>query len=93
MEAFIDVLRNNSEDFETYQGEFKSPRYARIHKTIGSVRYDIKKLNFEIEQFLLKKLEVVVAIAKAQGIIVHTELIDIAWKKYWNAMLMTVWGM
>ncbi|OCH04753.1 glycosyl hydrolase-related protein [Aliivibrio fischeri] len=81
MEAFIDVLRNNSEDFETYQGEFKSPRYARIHKTIGSVRYDIKKLNFEIEQFLLKKLEVVVAIAKAQGIIVHTELIDIAWKK------------
>ncbi|WP_061015684.1 glycoside hydrolase family 38 C-terminal domain-containing protein [Vibrio splendidus] len=81
MEAFVDVLRDNSDSFETYHGEFKAPRYARIHKTIGSVRYDIKKLNFDIEQFLIKKLEVVIAIAKAQGITVHTELIDIAWKK------------
>ena len=81
MEAFVDVLRENDQAFETYQGEFKLPRYTRIHKTIGSVRYDIKKLNFEIEQFLLKKLEVVIAIAKAQGITVHTELVDIAWKK------------
>ncbi len=81
MESFVDFLRGNSSEFETYQGEFKAPRYTRIHKTIGSVRYDIKKLNFEIEQFLLKKLEVVIAIAKAQGITVHTELVDMAWKK------------
>lgn len=81
MEKFVDFLRRNSGDFATYHGEFKAPRYTRIHKTIGSVRYDIKKLNFEIEQFLLKKLEVVIAIAKAQGITVHTELVDIAWKK------------
>ncbi|WP_019276326.1 glycoside hydrolase family 38 C-terminal domain-containing protein [Vibrio coralliilyticus] len=81
MENFVDFLRRNSEGFETYYGEFKTPRYTRIHKTIGSVRYDIKKLNFEIEQFLLKKLEVVIAIAKAQGMTVHTELVDLAWKK------------
>ncbi|MGF1682780.1 glycoside hydrolase family 38 C-terminal domain-containing protein [Photobacterium minamisatsumaniensis] len=81
MESFVDFLRANSADFETYRGEFKAPRYTRIHKTIGSVRYDIKKLNFEIEQFLMKKLEVVIAIAKAQGMTVHTELVDIAWKK------------
>ena len=81
MESYIDYLRTRQDGFENYQGEFKTPRYARIHKTIGSVRYDIKKLNFDIEQFLLKKLEVVVAIAKAQGITVHTELVDIAWKK------------
>ncbi|MCG9626832.1 alpha-mannosidase [Vibrio mediterranei] len=81
MENFVEYLRHNNEQFETYLGEFKAPRYTRIHKTIGSVRYDIKKLNFEIEQFLVKKLEVVIAIAKAQGIKVHTELVDIAWKK------------
>ncbi|MDA9556478.1 alpha-mannosidase [Vibrio sp.] len=81
MESFVDFLRHNNSEFETYIGEFKAPRYARIHKTIASVRYDIKKLNFEIEQFLLKKLEVIIAIAKAQGIKVHTELVDIAWKK------------
>ena len=81
MEAFVDTLRNNSDEFETFTGEFKAPRYARIHKTIGSVRYDIKKLNFNIEQFLLKKLEFVIAIAKARDIKVHTELVDVAWKK------------
>ncbi|MBY5946676.1 glycoside hydrolase family 38 C-terminal domain-containing protein [Photobacterium rosenbergii] len=81
MEDYVDYLRHNSNDFDTYRGEFKIPRYTRIHKTIGSVRYDIKKLNFDIEQFLLKKLELVMAIAKAHGITVHTELVDIAWKK------------
>ena len=81
MEDYVDYLRHNSSDFDTYKGEFKIPRYTRIHKTIGSVRYDIKKLNFDIEQFLLKKLEFVTAIAKTHGITVHTELIDIAWKK------------
>ena len=81
MENYIDYLRQNQEGFENYEGEFKAPTYTRIHKTIGSVRYDIKKLNFEIEQFLLKKLEPIMAIAKAHGITVHTQLIDIAWKK------------
>ncbi|MGI9279027.1 MAG: glycoside hydrolase family 38 C-terminal domain-containing protein [Endozoicomonas sp.] len=81
MEAYVDYLRGQEEGFETFVGEFKTPRYARIHKTIGSVRYDIKKLNFDIEQFLLKKLEPVMAMAKASGIRVHTQLIDIAWKK------------
>ncbi|PSU33573.1 glycoside hydrolase family 38 C-terminal domain-containing protein [Photobacterium lutimaris] len=81
MEEYVDYLRRNSSDFDTFKGEFKIPRYTRIHKTIGSVRYDIKKLNFDIEQFLLKKLEPITAIAKAHGITVHTELLDIAWKK------------
>ncbi|MGR5063172.1 glycoside hydrolase family 38 N-terminal domain-containing protein [Photobacterium sp. DNB22_13_2] len=81
MEDYVDYLRNNSRDFDTFEGEFKIPRYTRIHKTIGSVRYDIKKLNFDIEQFLLKKLEPITAIAKAHSITVHTELVDIAWKK------------
>lgn len=81
MEAYMDYLRTQQAGFEHYVGEFKTPRYTRIHKTIGSVRYDIKKLNFDIEQFLLKKLEVVIAIAMAHSITVHTSLVDIAWKK------------
>ncbi|WP_108652805.1 glycoside hydrolase family 38 N-terminal domain-containing protein [Dongshaea marina] len=81
MEDYVAYLRKHRSGFETYQGELKTPRYARIHKTIGSVRYDIKKLNFEIEQFLLKRLEPVIAIARAHQIEVHTELVDLAWKK------------
>lgn len=80
LEAFVDTLREQRHELECWTGELKAPRYTRIHKTIGSVRYDIKQLNYQTEQFLLKKLEPVVAIARAQGISVNTEWIDAAWK-------------
>lgn len=43
LERYVDILRARREQFERWEGELKSPRYTRIHKTIGSVRYDIKK--------------------------------------------------
>lgn len=43
LEAFVDTLRQQADGFTCWQGELKSPRYTRIHKTIGSVRYDIKR--------------------------------------------------
>ncbi|WP_047605552.1 glycoside hydrolase family 38 C-terminal domain-containing protein [Rahnella aquatilis] len=80
LEAFVATLRDQQSQLECWSGELKAPRYTRIHKTIGSVRYDIKQLNYCTEQFLLKKLEPVVAIARAFGMNVNTEWIDIAWK-------------
>lgn len=43
LERYVETLRAQREQFELLEGELKSPRYTRIHKTIGSVRYDIKK--------------------------------------------------
>ncbi|AYN28756.1 alpha-mannosidase [Buttiauxella sp. 3AFRM03] len=80
LEQFIDAVRPQCDAETVWQGELKAPRYTRIHKTIGSVRYDIKKRNYDIEQFLLRKLEPVVAIARNQGISVNTEWVDNAWK-------------
>ncbi|MCS2157290.1 alpha-mannosidase [Scandinavium sp. H11S7] len=80
MEAFVETLRERRDELLSWSGELKAPRYTRIHKTIGSVRYDIKQLNYRTEQFLLKKLEPVVAIARANGVQVNTEWVDIAWK-------------
>ena len=80
-EEFIEVLRKNKEKLEIYEGEFRQPKTGRVHKTIGSVRYDIKKTNFEVEQLLLNRVEPLYAIAKSLGIDISRNLIVKAWKK------------
>lgn len=80
-EEFIEVLRKNKEKLEIYEGEFRQPKTGRVHKTIGSIRYDIKKTNFEVEQLLLNRVEPLYAIAKSLGIDISRNLIVKAWKK------------
>lgn len=78
---FIDYIRKNDEKLDIYEGEFREPKTGRVHKTIGSVRYDIKKLNFDMEQKLLKRVEPLYAIAESLGIKISKNLIKTAWKK------------
>lgn len=80
LETYIDTLRQQAKGFTCWQGELKSPRYTRIHKTIGSVRYDIKKKNYDVEQFLLGKLEPTIALARQHGIDVNLQWVDQIWK-------------
>ncbi len=79
-EQFIDYMRGQN-NLESYQGEFREPCNARVHKSIGSVRYDIKRTNFLIEQKLLQRVEPLIAIAKANGVDVSEKLLHHAWKK------------
>ncbi|EGQ5299663.1 alpha-mannosidase [Enterobacter hormaechei] len=81
LERYVDILRAQREQFERWEGELKSPRYTRIHKTIGSVRYDIKQKNDEVEQFILRQLEPTIAMARHQGIPVNLSVVDTLWKK------------
>jgi alpha-mannosidase len=81
LERYVDILREQRDQFECWEGELKSPRYTRIHKTIGSVRYDIKKKNDEIERFILRQLEPTIAMARHQGIPVNLSVVDTLWKK------------
>lgn len=81
LERYVDILRAQREQFEHWEGELKSPRYTRIHKTIGSVRYDIKQKNDEVEQFILRQLEPTIAMARHQGIPVNLSVVDTLWKK------------
>ncbi|HDR2621602.1 TPA: alpha-mannosidase [Enterobacter chuandaensis] len=81
LERYVDILRAQREQFERWEGELKSPRYTRIHKTIGSVRYDIKKKNDDVEQFILRQLEPTIAMARHQGIPVNLSVVDTLWKK------------
>lgn len=81
LERYVDILRAQREQFERWEGELKSPRYTRIHKTIGSVRYDIKQKNDEVERFILRQLEPTIAMARHQGIPVNLSVVDTLWKK------------
>lgn len=79
-ETFMDYLRTQ-ENLDIYEGEFREPCTARVHKSIGSVRYDIKRFNFIIEQKLLNRVEPLIAIARANGINISEKLLHVAWKK------------
>lgn len=79
-EDFMKYLRDNKEKLETYEGEFREPKTGRVHKTIGSVRYDIKKMNYDVEQTLLNRIEPLYAIGKSLNIDISKKLIEKAWK-------------
>lgn len=68
-------------DLETYQGEFRSPVLARVHKTIGSSRMDIKLKSAQLEAKLLYRIEPLLVIAKKAGIHISERLLMTAWKK------------
>lgn len=63
-----------------YTGEFRYPRYSRVHKTIGSSRYDIKLINHQAEQFILRVVEPLMAFAQKKKIDAPKEMLDKAWK-------------
>jgi mannosylglycerate hydrolase len=79
-EEFRELLHERN-DLPEYRGEFREPCTTRSHKSIGSVRYDIKRTNFLVEQKLLRRIEPLVAIAETFQITVSHELIIDAWKK------------
>lgn len=77
---FAAVALEKEIDFPKYQGEFRLPRYSRVHRTIGSSRYDIKKGNYDAEMHLLRVSEPLNAIAEKLGLYYDNENIERAWK-------------
>lgn len=69
------------EDLETYQGEFREPVLARVHKTIGSSRMNIKLMSDQLEAKLLRRIEPLLVIAQKSGIQISTQLLINTWKK------------
>lgn len=76
---FLALMKNM--DLETYRGEFREPVLARVHKTIGSVRMDLKKAIFHLEYKLIRETEPMLVIARQVGIDLSNRLLLKAWKK------------
>ncbi len=66
---------------EVYQGEFREPVNARVHKTIGSSRMNIKLRNYQLEQKILKRIEPLLVIAGFNNICIGKQLLIQMWKK------------
>lgn len=66
-------------NFDTYTCEFRKTTYTRLHKSIGSVRYDLKKANYEAEQLLINEVEPLFVIAKQFDIKPSINLLYSAW--------------
>ncbi|WP_303862676.1 alpha-mannosidase [Alkalibaculum bacchi] len=77
--SFVEVVRKKRGSLAQYSGELRLPRYARVHRTIGSIRYKIKKENFLLE--ILKRVEPLVVIGIKSGITINNGLLLTLWKK------------
>jgi len=64
-----------------WRGEFRTPRLARVHKSIGSSRYDIKKANDDAERCLTRLAEPMLALARRNGFNEGEEMLEQAWRK------------
>lgn len=74
----IDKIFKNS-SFETHAGEFRKTAYTRLHKSIGSVRYDLKQKNYQVEQLLINEVEPLFVIGKQFEITPSVNLLYTAW--------------
>lgn len=80
LENYFEAMVGEEKSHPIYKGELRMPRFARVHRTISSVRYDIKQANYEAEMALLRKAEPMAAIAKRLGIYFDDANIERAWK-------------
>lgn len=64
-----------------FQGEFRFPRYARVHRSSGGIRVDIKRSNYQAEQQLLRITQPLLVLAKNLSLDVSSGIVEKAWKK------------
>lgn len=77
---YMDEIRKEIDNFKVFEGEFRTPVYSRVHKTIGSSRYDIKDANHVAEQHLIRVSEPITAIAKDLNFWYDQTSLERAWK-------------
>jgi mannosylglycerate hydrolase len=76
----FNLLRKAKPNLPTVQGEFMSGSVSKIHRSIYSSRYDLKKMNDMIENRLIFQLEPLMLMADDLGIPFKRELLDYIWK-------------
>ncbi|WP_154052532.1 glycoside hydrolase family 38 C-terminal domain-containing protein [Olsenella uli] len=77
---FMELLRHK-EGLPEYQGELREPVYARVHRSIGSARTQMKQEDTRLERQLVDCVEPLLVIARACGVRVSNGVLLRAWKK------------
>ncbi|MFM5034653.1 glycoside hydrolase family 38 N-terminal domain-containing protein [Aeromonas media] len=68
------------ERLPSYFGEFLDTQYSRVHKSINSVRYDVKQLQDKIERLMTYNLQPLMAMADKLGLPWEQGLVDEIWR-------------
>ncbi|TLG78363.1 glycoside hydrolase family 38 C-terminal domain-containing protein [Vagococcus zengguangii] len=76
----FNILEQSKEKLPIVTGEFMSGSVSKIHRSIFSSRYDLKKINDTIENRLIFELQPLAVMADEMGIPYKGELIDYIWK-------------
>lgn len=84
-QGFINELKKeikHNDNLEKFQGEFRDPMTARVHQTIGSSRYDIKRLSSILEHKIINILEPlsIFIFEKVDKSLINFPAIEKAWK-------------
>jgi alpha-mannosidase len=84
-ETFMKDTWDNGEGFtNVIEGEMIATQKSRIHNTIRSQRYDIKKLNYEVEHKILNVLEPLAVIGQSLGFRYPQAWLDGMWKQLFD---------
>ena len=65
---YMEKLAKNKENLKTYQGEFINPQYHRVHRSIYSVRMDIKNLQDQLERLTALEIQPILTILNRIGL-------------------------
>lgn len=84
-EDFMEECWKNKSFDNVIHGELRGTEKSRIHRTIGSSRYDIKYLNTKVENKILNILEPLTVLASKNGIEYSKLWIEEMWKLLFDA--------
>lgn len=80
IEKYIAAVKERHPDLEEIAGELINGKLMRIHKTIFSSRPDLKKLNTQIQHYLVNVMEPILTISLSLGFEYPVETVRDIWK-------------
>lgn len=80
IEEYIEAVKKEHPELEEISGELTNGKNMRIHKSIYSSRSDLKKMNTEIQYYLVNVLEPILTMAENWGISYPKEAVKDIWK-------------
>lgn len=76
---YMEKLSKNKENLKIYQGEFINPQYHRVHRSIYSVRMDIKNLQDQLERLMALEIQPILTILNRIGLPYDEKIIGRIW--------------
>ncbi len=77
---YIDSVKEETAELESYQGEFRKAEFGRVHASIEGTRMDIKQDNFAAQNLYAKYVEPISSLAYLAGEEYGNEIINKGWK-------------